>query len=585
MALPATPKRPTVPSFLPVPTIGPLAARTATTDVKRPPIPLSEGKTTLAVPAPARKATKEASPPIVNVGIGWEACNGEIKTVSAPLHERKLSACCSWLHSYEHARYLHNGVKQGEINWPSYLGASDTNAASNPSLNRLASMHKYLSTILPSLPRPDPSLETVFPANETKEELQAAYKKGEIHYTGSLTVMKDPRRKDDKLVFKMNPPAAGTGCALYRKYGSDRFFRITLDDEVTRRAAPSFDSGRISPRDEALRAQIQTFFRHPLVIFGRKYRAFCWKDGAAVFWCEGGAGLESKSLVRFAEEYLEVALNGSMSVAKYAARFELGLTTTTQTVRFPRTHVMRTPDLNNDTLKMSPSAMQEVCRLFTVQHKAFAKECCPNWYTPSCIRAAVRQTPSSPPVHMVYQLDYSSTSSLTSPFTRPYIEVYPFSSGPSRVTSPIFEFFVEAKNGTVRSVSAAAGEKGWEVRWMKEKKVKEKEDEVVMTDGCSLRADHTGFRLRHYQAMREIATKLNESRGGEVGSKVDVPAVAQGRIGGGKGVWAFAPSSHWDEGEKWIEVRDSQWKFKDRQTTTFTFELHSVPSGKGSAKL
>lgn len=32
-------------------------------------------------------------------------------------------------------------------------------------------------------------------------------------------------------------------------------------------------------------------------------------------------------------------------------------------------------------------------------------------------------------------------------------------------------------------------------------------------------------------------------------------------------------------------MRDSQWKFKDRRTDTFTFELHSVPSGKLGSKL
>lgn len=52
-------------------------------------------------------------------------------------------------------------------------------------------------------------------------------------------------------------------------------------------------------------------------------------------------------------------------------------------------------------------------------------------------------------------------------------------------------------------------------------------------------------------------------------------------------MWAVAPQSPWTEaGEVWIEVRDSQWKFKDRQTRSFTFELHSVPSGgKGGSKL
>lgn len=127
--------------------------------------------------------------------------------------------------------------------------------------------------------------------------------------------------------------------------------RITLDDDVTRRASPSFDSGRpSSSKEDHIREQIKSFFENPLMIFGRTYRPFCWKDGAAVYWCESGAGIEEIPLVvfaqrvrlcsfssllpsslranRFLEQYLDVTRNGSMSVANYAARFELGLTNT-----------------------------------------------------------------------------------------------------------------------------------------------------------------------------------------------------------------------------------------------------------------
>jgi len=55
------------------------------------------------------------------------------------------------------------------------------------------------------------------------------------------------------------------------------------------------------------------------------------------------------------------------------------------------------------------------------------------------------------------------------------------------------------------------------------------------------------------------------------------------------GVWAIAPLTSWNRKEScepWIEVRDSQWKFEDQQTNTFTYELHSIPGTRGqSAKL
>lgn len=103
--------------------------------------------------------------------------------------------------------------------------------------------------------------------------------------------------------------------------------------------------------------------------------------------------------------------------------------------------------------------------------------------------------------------------------------------------------------------------------------------------------------------MRILAEKLAASRR-ETDIKPNLPAVAQGRIGPGKGtsgrqnprdhpltrglsgVWAIAPRTSWSGAtDVWIEVRDSQYKFKDEQTREFVFELHSVPNGnRASAK-
>ncbi|GAA6034570.1 hypothetical protein JCM8097_005402 [Rhodosporidiobolus ruineniae] len=571
MGLPTTPSRTKAFLGFPSPNVGPLASRANTPEPqKRTLAPLST-KAALspkdAVPSTVFSASRAVEPPKKESlaqsrsSDGWKEVNGKIYIVEAATHQKKLaSGGCSWLHSFEHARYLHAGLSQGAVRWPDY----PYKIAEYVERPALEDMHNYLSSLSP------------VPHCESKPELQAAFQNGSIHFTGSLNLVKEKALKQDRLVFKLNPPTAGMGCALYRRFGSDRFFRISLDDEVTRRAAPSFDSGRTSPRDEALRSSIETFFAHPLFLFGRTYRPFCWKDGAAVYWCESGDGLETIPLVDFAERYLEVSLNGGMSVAKYASRFELGLTTTTPTVTFRRERVFRTPDLTVDSLKMSLAAMQVVVTQFRKKYPAFAAECLSGSYLPSCIRSTVHASPSSPPLDVVYQLDYSSLS-LSSP--TPSIEAYPFFDDPSRTAKPIFRFSIEAKDGTVKSVQLPPGT--LRVQWVAEKEVKSREDEVVMTDGCSLIS---------FGAMQELARLHAAARGGTEmeQSSIIVPAVAQGRIGGGKGVWAVAPPTPWsDSGEKWIEVRDSQWKFKQshRQTTSLTFELHSSPAGKGASKL
>ncbi|GAA6021799.1 hypothetical protein JCM10207_002065 [Rhodosporidiobolus poonsookiae] len=535
----------------------------APTSSKAPLSPKSGNSSTVFSTLPVAPA-KDATPVKGSgVDVGWRAEDGETVIVKAPLHSARYAPHSTWLHAFEHARYLHAGVPESAVRWNEFALKVEERVE-RPAL---AELHDYLSS-LPSISkvkRPDPSLWTEIPYCESRPEIKAAFMKGTVHFTGGLYVVKDPAKSKDRLAFRLNPPVAGMGSALYRRFGSDRFFRIAVDDEVTRRAPPSFDSGKASSRDEDLRAQIRLFFAHPLFIFGRTYRPFCWKDGAAVYWCESGDGIPTISLVDFAQRYLDVELNGNMSVAKYAARFELGLTTTTPTTVFRRNQVFRTPDLTSDSLKLSVPAMRAIVARFRQQEPAFAAECLPGAYLPSAIRATARHGDiSALAIDIVYQLDYSPAHSSDS-----FIEAHPFSWGKIEFLHPAFTFQIEAKDGTVKEVTLA---EGFEVRWVKPKKVKKRDDEVVMTDGCSLMSTAA----MHELARKHAATDLDP----------DMPAVAQGRIGGGKGVWAKAPPTPWNTGDEvWIEIRDSQWKFKDRQTSSFTFELHSIPSGKGSTKL
>ncbi|GAA5881565.1 hypothetical protein JCM1840_003445 [Sporobolomyces johnsonii] len=501
---------------------------------------------------------------------GWTLGDGVVKIVSSSSHENRLVRVCSWLHMFEHARYLHAGLPQGAVRWPDY----PSRTADSPFLRDI---HAYLSSLLPgiSIKQPDSSLETTFPAVESKEELQAAFKLGTIHFSGELSSPKTGGSfQDRRLVFKLCPPSAGMGSALYRKYGSDRFLRIKLDDETARLAAPLFDrSSTDSSKQKSppIREQLQTFLHHPLLIFGRTYRPFCTKDGAIFYFCERGVGIdprEERTLAQFAQEYLDVQLNPSMSVAKYCARFELGLTTTTPTVTFPRHRVLRTPDLMSDSLKISVAMMQHVRDTF---YKIFPKEaldCLPGSYLPSCIRGTIRPTDKSPETQMVWQLDYS-----TSRTSDKFIHAHRFSSVPHAPTRPYFTFTLQLKDGTKRTVPLQTTDVRWEPAWSGG-------ESVVMTDGCSLMS---------FSAMEILAEKHSATRS-DMELKPSIPAVAQGRLGPGKGVWAVAPETTWNKGddpeERWIEVRDSQWKFEDKQTSEFTFELHSVPgSGKGSAKI
>lgn len=105
---------------------------------------------------------------------------------------------------------------------------------------------------------------------------------------------------------------------------------MKLEDKVGQSAAPirrEQDVRKVKASSDTAE-QLRAFFSLPLIVFGRKYRAFCNKDDAMVYWCEGGGGLEKISLATFCERHIEVELNATIKVAKWISRFELGLTST-----------------------------------------------------------------------------------------------------------------------------------------------------------------------------------------------------------------------------------------------------------------
>lgn len=206
--------------------------------------------------------------------------------------------------------------------------------------------------------------------------------------------------------------------------------------------------------------------------------------------------------VRHTPQYLDVELNGGMTVAKYAARFELGLTTTvrstlaaralianrltflpgqTPTVTFPRNIVLGTPDLNSDSLKMSIPAMR-VIRNRLIERYSDSPDVdiatsLPGTYLPSCIRRTVQLHSGSPPVNMVWRLDYASDETST----EPRIELRPCGTARKTVARPIFKFQLTRKDGTTLEVRVPDKLKAV---WTDGAPVREGE-EVVMTDGCS----------------------------------------------------------------------------------------------------
>lgn len=176
---------------------------------------------------------------------GWEERDGLNVVISANQHERWLAKQGSWLHLFEHARYLHAGLpvcllcslspltfdqralrfQQNAIRFDQYPSRI------SPDTPLMRNIHQYLSSLAPRtyVKPPEASLETVFAPEESKEQLQAAYKKGSITFSGELCIVKDSRDGQRRVVFSLCPPKAEMGSSLSRKWGSDRFLvRLSL---------------------------------------------------------------------------------------------------------------------------------------------------------------------------------------------------------------------------------------------------------------------------------------------------------------------------------------------------------------------
>lgn len=144
-----------------------------------------------------------------------------IVIVEARAHTNKLKGLCSWLHQFEHARWLHAGLSPSDVPWPDY----PYRIKEKERVNHLQQMRDYLANVGRQkgiFVRPfDQSLWYEVPECESLPELEAAFKRGTIHFSGKLSLGGVDHK--DKLVFKLLPPSAGMGSALYRRFGSDRF--------------------------------------------------------------------------------------------------------------------------------------------------------------------------------------------------------------------------------------------------------------------------------------------------------------------------------------------------------------------------
>ncbi|KAL8292331.1 hypothetical protein RQP46_001797 [Phenoliferia psychrophenolica] len=503
-----------------------------TSAAPRPPETPTKSNPTRSIPLPSpsrpRPAEVTLSPPnkfgyseVMTTLPEWEEPTlSELHILqSTKLHEKRANANdWSWLHQFELARYLHAGLPQKAL-VIDQLPGKVLPRSPEPVLQPL---YNYLQTLAPRVPRAKESLFQEIPECESLPEMEAAFKQGTIQFTATLVFDKDAA----KPTLTLNPPSVeGQGNRFTRRYGSDRFLRIRLDDTVTKIASSAPTTVKPDPAVLKRRDELRKIFgEFPLVLFGRRYRQFCDKDNAMVFWAESGPGLETIPLVQFAENHISAALNPGMSVAKYRSRFELGLSTSTPTTQFSRNQVLRVPDIMSDSLKISYNLLRGICDDIRATDHELAPECLPDGYVPTAIHGSYKQL-GGQNVPFVWRLDFSTVPAgkdMKVDAASDFIELY--GSATDYPVKPRIVFEINAKDG------------------------------------------------RSLQCSISVADK----------AAVDVRAKLQ--AAGRDCVWALAPSNLWRD-LRFIEVRDSQFKYNDAQSTIFDFEVLNIPHGKDSANL
>lgn len=247
----------------------------------------------------------------------------------------------SWLHVWEISRFLypHGPLKARELE-------DDTQwiTAKAEELYRILNNIAFSDPTRPSrIPRADASLWSTLQGDEN---IRKGFQDGYIQFSLSACFAQD------RVQLAFSPPSWGPSTRFYRLYGSDRFIRLRLDDKAAR--------DTLNHKDK--RKTFRSFLEMPLFIMGRTYRAGPTKDGMILYFAETGPGLETVYLDEFLGAHLPLELNPSMSVAKYAARFALGLSRTFPTVLFERSQLRRIPDISSDSLQISHRAMKRVAR-------------------------------------------------------------------------------------------------------------------------------------------------------------------------------------------------------------------------------
>ncbi|KAI0944787.1 hypothetical protein AcW1_001640 [Taiwanofungus camphoratus] len=194
---------------------------------------------------------------------------------------------------------------------------------------------------------------------------------GKVHFTGKITL-----NKDGNLDLRLDRPVLGSSSRFMRRFGSHRFVRLRIGREIL------FQHGN----------RIFDYCRRPFVISGRVFRAFFAKE-ANVFlfqtnevWKHDSItepkpslhknAMWNPSLLDLIQWHNPLELNRNQTMAKWAARFALGLSNSVPGLRLEPCNIKYEKDIVCEAFTGSgkpPSEMIMTDGCGFISHKALRK--------------------------------------------------------------------------------------------------------------------------------------------------------------------------------------------------------------------
>ncbi|KAI0360558.1 hypothetical protein OH77DRAFT_1493021 [Trametes cingulata] len=165
-----------------------------------------------------------------------------------------------------------------------------------------------------------------------------------VHFTAQLH-----KEKDDQYRLKLDRPALGSSNRFSRRFGSRRFIRVRVPKDLLWKA-----------KDD----ELQKYFRRPFVVGNVVFRAFYAKEQNVFLFrtneefrrCDDGCSVFSPSphsarartehsLLDLIRWHNDLELNSDQAMAKWAARFALGLSNSIPGIRLDAHRIGFQPDI------------------------------------------------------------------------------------------------------------------------------------------------------------------------------------------------------------------------------------------------